>query len=101
MFQPESVQQNSFSSGGDLFAVLFPFTILDLLLIYLVVKAFRLLYSVLRLTKHGERTTGTVIQLIAGKGNAYIVRYHVDSQDYICIGNRLTDKGKCGEKMTV
>ena len=90
-----------FIFGGELFAVIFPFTLLDLLLIISTVMAFRYLSTILHLTKHGERTTGTVIELIAGKGNGYKVRYQVDGQEYICIGNRLTDKGKCGEEMTV
>ena len=90
-----------FLFGEDLFAVIYPFTLLDLLLIIMVVMAFRTLSTVLHLRKTGERTTGTVIELIGGRGSGYKARYQVNGQEYICIGNRLTDKGKCGEEMTI
>ncbi|MBR4199701.1 MAG: hypothetical protein IKQ91_00295 [Oscillospiraceae bacterium] len=85
------------------FAVVYPFTVFDLLFLYMLIRSAMNLAQIVRLQKNGIRTSGTVIGLIGGKGCGYRIRYSVGGTDYQCIGNRLSQgvKYQCGSEVTV
>ena len=85
------------------FAVVYPFTVFDLLFLYCLIRSAMNLAQIIRLQKNGIRTSGKVIGLIGGKGCGYRIRYSVGGTDYECIGNRLSQAVKypCGSEVTV
>lgn len=89
--------------GADMFLVIYPFTVLELPLLFSMIMAFKDLSKTILLHKYGCRTMGTVIEITRGKGTHYKIQYNVNNKEYICIGNKLSqaDKWKCGSDVTV
>ncbi len=85
----------------EMFSIIYPFTLFEVLLLFLLMMAFKDLSRLIRLNKFGCRVIGTIIDISGGKGSHYKIRYRVDDQEYVCIGNRLTDKWNCGSNVTV
>ena len=89
--------------GAEKFCVIYPFTVMELPLLFFMIMSFKDLSETVSLHKNGCRTTGTVIDIAAGKGSHYKIRYYVNNKEYICIGNKLSqaNKWECGSDVTV
>ena len=87
----------------NMFVVIYPFTLMELILLFSMIMAFKYLLETILLHKYGFRTMGTIIDIVGGKGSHYKIQYYVNNQEYVCIGNRLTltDKLKCGSNITI
>lgn len=85
----------------DMLVIIYPCTLLELIFLYTMIISFKDLSKIFRLHKYGCRTEGIIVGIGGGKGSHYKIRYYVDKREYECIGNRLTDKWKCGAVVTI
>ena len=83
------------------FSIFFPCTIIVIFLLSLCYMAIKYLIKNITLYKFGHRTTGEIIDIAYGRGSNYKIRYYVDNEEYQCIGERLKDKWKVGDCVTV
>lgn len=61
----------------------------------------KFLVNTISLQRFGCRTIGEIIYVGAGRGGHYKIKYHVNNEEYLCIGERLKDKWKVGDSVAV
>lgn len=76
--------------GEEMFLIIYPFTFLELPILYSVITTFKELSETIRLHKHGCCTIGMVIDIESGKGHYYKIQYHVNDQKYVCTITGMT-----------
>lgn len=88
---------------GNTFAIAYPFTLLEIILLLLLIYSAKALFEVAMLQRRGLRTEGTVTYIAAGRGSHYKIRYFVGGREYFCIASRLSqgEKYRLGDKATL
>lgn len=61
----------------------------------------KFLAKMIYLQKFGCRTTGEIIHIGYGRGSHYKIKYHVNNEEYLCIGERIKDQWKVGDSVTI
>lgn len=80
------------------------FTILSFfvaIVAFMFAYALRFLVNTISLQRFGCRTIGEIIYVGVGRGGHYRIKYLVNGEEYQCIAERLKDKWKVGDRVTV
>lgn len=68
---------------------------------FMFAYALKFLVNTISLQRFGCRTVGEIIYVGIGRGGHYRIKYLVNGEEYQCIGERLKDKWKVGDHVTV
>lgn len=61
----------------------------------------KFLVKTIYLYRFGSRTKGKIIYVSYGRGTYYEIKYHVNNEEYLCIGEKLNTKWKVGDSVTI
>lgn len=87
-----------FKDNIEIFMVLSFFT---MVIAFMFGYSVKFLIKTIHLQKFGCRTTGKVIYVGYGRGSHYKIKYHVNNEEYLCIGERTKDQWKVGDSVTI
>lgn len=85
----------------DNFMIFFTFSFFTVTTAFMFGYSMKELVNTISLHRFGCRTIGEIIGLGYGRGNHYEIKYHVNNEEYLCIGARLYVKWKVGDSVTV
>lgn len=85
----------------DNIVIFFIFSFFTVTIAFMFGYSMKDLVNTISLQRFGCRTIGEIIGLGYGRGNHYEIKYHVNNEEYLCIGARLYVKWKVGDSVTV
>ncbi len=85
----------------DNIVIFFVFSFFTLIIAFMLGYSMKFLVKTIYLQKFGCRTTGEIIYVGYGRGSHYKIKYHVNNEEYLCIGERIKDQWKVGDSVTI
>lgn len=81
--------------------IFFIFSFFTVTIAFMFGYSMKFLVNTISLQRFGCRTIGEIIYVGVGRGSHYKIKYHVNNEEYLCIGERLNNKWKVGDSVTV
>lgn len=81
--------------------IFFIFSFFMVTIAFMFGYSMKFLVNTISLQRFGCRTIGEIIYVGVGRGSHYKIKYHVNNEEYLCIGERLNDKWKVGDSVTI
>lgn len=85
----------------DNIVIFFVFSFFTSIIAFMFGYSMKFLVNTIYLQRFGCRTIGEIIYVGVGRGSHYKIKYHVNNEEYLCIGERLNNKWKVGDSVTV
>ena len=85
----------------DNIVIFFVFSFFTSIIAFMFGYSMKFLVNTISLQRFGCRTIGEIIYVGVGRGSHYKIKYHVNNEEYLCIGERLNNKWKVGDSVTV
>ena len=85
----------------DNIVIFFVFSFFTSIIAFMFGYSMKFLVNTISLQRFGCRTIGEIIYVGVGRGSHYKIKYHVNNEEYLCIGESLNNKWKVGDSVTV